>query len=141
MKKLIFLLLLFTAKVSFSQSIGYEMRSNGRSYVMVGYDHFELRHRTDLSENRITYRYNLNFNHDKMCLSVPLHYKIEKNHPTLEPRLVYKMKNCSVWVQQEFDLNELDNLAVAVDVPYKNYRFRAGWDTSKTIRFRFLIKL
>ena len=45
---------------SYSQgAVGYEMRTNGKSYVSFGYKGFELRHRTTLGENRISYRYNI----------------------------------------------------------------------------------
>lgn len=118
------------------------MRTNGNSYITSSYKGFELRHRTDLQENRVTYRYNIH-KENKLYLSVPLHYKIEKHQLTLEPRLTYKLDNCSIWVQQEFWYHEIDNLAVAIDIPSSNgkMKYRAGWDTSNTIRFRLTINI
>ncbi|MFM1912253.1 MAG: hypothetical protein RIR51_91 [Bacteroidota bacterium] len=49
----------------FSQELGYELRTNTKSYLYFGYSGFELRHRTDLKENRITYRYNINLDKKK----------------------------------------------------------------------------
>ena len=39
------------------------------------------------------------------------------------------------------DFDEIYNLAIATDIPYKNYVYRVGWDTSNTIRFRISIKI
>jgi len=50
---LIVLLMLFTQSV-LSQSIGYEMRTNDKSYIAITYKGIELRHRTDDLENRFT---------------------------------------------------------------------------------------
>jgi len=140
MKQLITVLFLFVVAKSYSQSLGYEMRTNDRSYIAVGYGHFELRHRTDLDENRFTYRGNVKMD-EHFTLSVPIHYKIEKHDPTLEPRFVYKTGNYSVWVQHEFWYDHSDNTAIAVDIADNNIRYRVGWDTSKTVRFRILVKL
>ena len=74
---LIVLLMLFTQSV-LSQSVGYEMRTNDKSYIAITYKGIELRHRTDDLENRFTYRHNFWKETSKLYLSVPLHYKIEK---------------------------------------------------------------
>ena len=47
--------MLFTQSV-LSQSVGYEMRTNDKSYIAITYKGIELRHRTDDLENRFTYR-------------------------------------------------------------------------------------
>ncbi len=144
---LTFLMLLFSCSL-LSQKIGYEMRTNGKSYITFSHKitekgGLELRHKTKLDENRVTYRHNFNFTESPIIFSVPLHYKIENNQPTFEPRLIYKFEKFKLWVQQEFWYDKLYNLAVAVDIPYKNNKFtyRIGWDNSKTIRFRFSIKI
>jgi len=125
--------------LSFSQAVGYEMRTNGKSYMAFAYKGFELRHRTSLDENRFTYR--KNFKIDKrIVFSVPLHYKVEKSEPTLEPRLVYKSEKFNVWIQKEFWIDERMNTAIAVDIPYKNYQWRIGWDDSNTFRWRLMYK-
>ena len=139
MKKILFILFSLLTVNSYTQNLGYEMRTNGKSYLTSSYKGFELRHRTDLDENRVTYRYNIH-KENKVYLSIPLHYKIEKHAPTLEPRLVYHTDKCAVWVQQEFWYNEWDNLAVAIDIPNNNMKYRIGWDTSNTIRFRLTLK-
>ena len=142
MKKLITVLLLLVAAKSYSQNLGYEIRTNGRSYLTSSYKGFELRHRTDLQENRFTYRYNLH-KENKVYLSVPLHYKIEKNHPTLEPRVICKFNKFNIWIQQEFWYHEIDNLAVAVDITSSNkkMKYRVGWDNSNTVRFRLTVNI
>ena len=63
---------------AYSQSVGYEMRTNDKSYIAITYKGIELRHRTDDLENRFTYRHNFWKETSKLYLSVPLHYKIEK---------------------------------------------------------------
>ena len=138
-KALIILFSLLTINL-YSQNLGYEIRTNGKSYLTTSQSGFELRHRNDLQENRVTYRYNIH-KENKMYLSVPLHYKIEKHTPTLEPRLVYHADKYTIWVQQEFWYQEWDNLAVALDVSKGNMKYRIGWDTSKTVRFRLTIKI
>ena len=135
---------LFTNNI-FSQKIGYELRTNSKSYLTISHNihnkgGLELRHKTDLGENRFTYRHNFKVT-DKVVFSVPLHYKKEKNEPTWEPRLIYKFEKFKLWAQQEFWFNEIYNLAIATDIPYKNYVYRIGWDTSNTIRFRISIKI
>jgi len=141
MKKILVLLLLSsTTFIVKAQRIGYEMRTNGKSYLYSDYKNFELRHRTDSKENRITYRQNIKLD-NHITLSIPLHYKIENNLPTLEPRFVYKQNNTSVWVQQEFGTDRLYNFAVAVDIKDNNVYYRVGWDSSNTVRFRVLIKI
>jgi len=136
---LIILFLLFTQSV-LSQSIGYEVRTNNKSYHGFFYKGLELRHRTDRSENRFTYRRNFWKETSKLYLSVPLHYKVEKNEPTLEPRLLYKFPKFKLWVQKEFWYNSNKNTAFAIDYPYKDFTYRFGWDTSNTVRFRLKYK-
>jgi hypothetical protein len=140
MKKALFILFSLLTVTSYAQNLGYEMRTNGKSYLTTSQSGFELRHRTDLQENRVTYRYNIH-KENKLFLSVPLHYKIEKHAPTLEPRLVYHADKYSIWVQQEFWYHEWDNTAVALDISKGNMKYRIGWDTSKTVRFRLTVKI
>ena len=134
------MMLMLTSFVVKAQKVGYEMRTNERSYFCASYDHFELRHRTDLKENRVTYRHKTNLT-EHFILSIPLHYKIECHIPTLEPRFIYKWDNKALWIQQEFGLNEWYNYAVALDFNKGNYYYRVGWDNSNTYRFRVSIKL
>jgi len=145
MRLLLTFFLLLMTKFSYSQTIGYEIRTNERSYLTLSHKikngGLELRHRFDLKENRVTYRQNFLFYERPIVFSVPLHYKIEKNQPTFEPRFIYKFEKFNLWVQQEFWFDELYNMAFAVDIPYKNYKYRIGWDNSNTVRFRFSIKL
>jgi len=137
---LIGILLLFTNLAFGQNKMGYEMRTNGKSYLAIQHKGFELRHRTDLKENRFTYRHN--FKVDKhIDLSVPLHYKVEKEEPTLEPRLVYKFDKFKVWVQKEFNHIRWCNTAIAIDIPKGNVTYRIGWDDSNTFRFRTMIDL
>jgi hypothetical protein len=142
---ILFNLLLIWGCIGRSQKIGYELRTNGKSYLTISHKihdkgGLELRHKTDLGENRFTYRHNFKVA-DKVVFSVPLHYKREKNEPTWEPRLIYKFDKFKLWAQQEFWFDEIYNLAIATDIPYKNYVYRVGWDTSNTIRFRISIKI
>ena len=109
-----------------SQKIGYELRTNNKSYLTISHKihdrgGLELRHKTDLGENRFTYRHN---------------FKIGNS-----PRFIYNFKKFKLWAQQEFWFDEIYNLAIATDIPYKNYVYRVGWDTSNTIRFRISIKI
>ena len=119
--------------------MGYELRTNNKSYIAFAYKGLELRHRTDLKENRFTYRHNMEVG-KKVVFSLPLHYKVEKNQPTLEPRLVYKFEKFKVWIQKEFNHNELMNTAIAVDIPLNGFEYRLGWDDSNTVRFRIIRK-
>ena len=145
MKYLLTLLSLLCINFMSAQKLGYELRTNGKSYFTISHKlhdkgGLELRHKTNLGENRFTYRQNFSFKNTPLTFSVPLHYKVEQHEPTLEPRLIYKLDKCKIWVQQEF-WDELYNLAVATDITYKNYIYRLGWDTSNTIRFRISIKI
>ena len=140
MKKLLMVLvLLLINSLAYSQKIGYELRTNGRSYIATGYKGFELRHRSDLKENRLTYRAKVKLS-SRFVFSIPLHYKFEKQQPTLEPRIIYKFDTFSLWVQQEFNHQEIMNAAVAVDIPVNSFTYRVGWDTSNTFRFRLVRK-
>ena len=143
MKYLILLLTLLPLTLK-AQKVGYEIRTNGKSYLTVSQkvlgNSLELRHRSDLKENRVTYRHNLSINDSsKWVLSIPLHYKIENKEPTLEPRLIYKFDKFKLWVQHEFNHKESMNTAFAVDVKVGNLYYRVGWDTSNTIRFRISV--
>ena len=143
--------LILTLRVCFSlnlkaQKVGYEIRTNERSYLTVSQKVFgnslELRHRFDLKENRETYRHNFSIiDSSKWVLSIPLHYKIESEVPTLEPRLIYNFSKFKLWVQHEFNHKESMNTAIAVDVKVDKLYYRIGWDTSNTVRFRISIKI
>jgi len=146
MKYLLIILSLFCTNLGFTQKLGYELRTNGKSYITISHKihengGLELRHKTNLGENRFTYRHNFTFGESPIVFSVPLHYKVENNEPTFEPRLIYKFEDFRLWAQQEFWYCKLYNLALALDIPYKNYTYRIGWDNSQTIRFRFSIKI
>ena len=141
MKKLLFVLFFIVTRTLPAQSVGYEMRTNHKDYLFVNYEHFELRHKTDLSENRVTYRQSVDLKKDKVIFSVPLHYKIENHILTLEPKLSYKYKNYALWTEYEFWYHHHYNAVIAVDVTKNNIQYRAGWDTSNTFRFRVLVKL
>lgn len=140
MRKLFFILMMLISLSSFSQSVGYETRTNGKSFLQFNYKQLEFRHKTDNLENRITYRH-LIYNSHRLQFTIPLHYKIEKDLFTLEPKLVYKTKKFNVWGEKEFSYNTMYNMAMGIDIPYKNYQYRFGWDDSKAFRFRFLINL
>ena len=140
MKHLLTVLLILFSQSLLSQSMGYEMRTNGKSYIAVTFKGFELRHRSDDLENRFTYRHNFWKETSNLYLSVPLHYKIEKNEPTLEPRLLYKFPKFKLWIQKEFWFNSNKKAAIAIDYPYKDFTYRVGWDTSNTFRFRLKYK-
>ena len=136
-----------------AQKVGYEARTNGRSYLTMSLNfkdafkslenspfNVEWRHRVDLMENRVTLRHKLPIG-DKFVLSVPLHHKIEKIEPTLEPRFIWKAgKNVNFWTQHEFNHLEQKNTAFATDISVNKFLLRAGWDTSSTFRFRISYK-
>ena len=136
-----------------AQKVGYEARTNGKSYLTMSLNfkdafkslenspfNVEWRHRVDLLENRVTLRHKLPIG-DKFVLSVPLHHKIEKIEPTLEPRFIWKAgKNINFWVQSERSLTEQKNTAFATDIAVDKFLLRAGWDTSSTFRFRISYK-
>jgi len=123
-----------------SPSIGYEMRTNGKSYLSLSYKGITLRHRSDKLENRITYTRSFFKDVSKLYLSVPLHYKIEADRISLEPGLLYKFPNFTLKVQKEFWYKLNENTAVVFDLPYKDFTYRVGWDTSNTVRFRLKYK-
>jgi len=77
----------------------------------------------------------------RFTLRLPLYYKFEKRQPTFEPRLYYNFKKFKIWTQTEFAIDERKNTAFAIDIPYENYSFRFGWDTSDTFRFAISVKL
>ena len=136
---LILLILIFVTTTTYSQKISYEFRKNGKAYISTSYAGFEIRHRTDKEENRFTYRYKMPVS-EKLTLSLPLHYKIEKDQATIEPRLMYKLEKVSLWVQKEFNHEENMNAAFGLDIPVKDFTYRVGWDSSNTIRFRLMKK-
>ena len=150
MKKLVFVLLLFTS-ITYSQSkesketkplssIGYEMRTNGKSYLSLSYKGITLRHRSDKLENRITYKRNFFKDSSKLYLSIPLHYKVEDDQLSLEPSLTYRFPKFSLLIQKEFWYKLNEDAAIVLDYPYKDFTFRVGWDTSDTFRFRLKYK-
>ena len=140
MKKYLFLLiLLLITSTTYSQKIGYEFRTNGKSYLSTSYAGYEIRHRTDREENRFTYRYKMPVS-KKLTLSIPLHYKVEKDQATLEPRLMYKLEKVSLWAQKEFNHEENMNAAFGIDIPVKDFTYRVGWDSSNTVRVRLAKK-
>ena len=132
-------LIIITTSTTYSQKIGYEFRTNGKAYISTSYAGFEIRHRTDKEENRFTYRYKMPVS-EKLTLSLPLHYKIEKDQATIEPRLMYKLEKVSLWVQKEFNHEENMNAAFGVDIPVKDFTYRVGWDSSNTVRVRLAKK-
>jgi hypothetical protein len=132
-------LIIITTSTTYSQKIGYEFRTNGKAYLSTSYAGFEIRHRTDKEENRFTYRYKMPVS-EKLTLSLPLHYKIEKDQATIEPRLMYKLEKVSLWVQKEFNHEENMNAAFGVDIPVKDFTYRVGWDSSNTVRVRLAKK-
>ena len=134
-KYLLLLILIFITTKTYSQKIGYEFRTNGKAYISSSYAGFEIRHRTDKEENRFTYRYKILVS-KKLTLSLPLHYKVEKDQATLEPRLMYKLEKVSLWAQKEFNHEQNMNAAFGIDVPVKDFTYRIGWDSSNTVRVR-----
>ena len=123
-----------------SPSIGYEVRTNGNTYLSLSYQGLILRHRSDKLENRISYKRNFFKDYSKIYLSVPLHYKIEEEQLSLEPAIVYQFPKFKLVVQKEFWYKLNDNAAVVLDFPYKDFTYRVGWDTSNTVRFRLNFK-
>ena len=134
-KYLLLLILIFITTKTYSQKIGYEFRTNGKAYMSSSYARFEIRHRTDKEENRFTYRHKILVS-KKLTLSLPLHYKVEKDQATLEPRLMYKLEKVSLWAQKEFNHEQNMNAAFGIDVPVKDFTYRIGWDSSNTVRVR-----
>ena len=132
-------LIIITTSTTYSQKIGYEFRTNGKAYLSTSYAGFEIRHRTDKEENRFTYRYKMPVS-ENLTLSLPLHYKIEKDQATIEPRLMYKLERVSLWVQKEFNHEENMNAAFGLDIPVKDFTYRVGWDSSNTVRVRLAKK-
>ena len=84
---LIIIILLISSFNLNAQSIGWEGRTNGKEYLKIGFKGFELRHRTDESENRVTFSKKI-WKDKKVSLKIPVHYKFEKEQPTIEPRIV-----------------------------------------------------
>ncbi|MEK9755979.1 MAG: hypothetical protein VW371_03020 [Bacteroidota bacterium] len=135
---IVFCFVFFSTNI-YSQKIGYEFRSNGKAYISTSYAGFEVRHRTDKEENRFTYRYKI-LDTEKLTFSLPLHYKVEKEIATFEPRLKYHIKKFSLWAQKEFNLEENMNAAFGIDIPINDFTYRIGWDSSDTVRFRLVKK-
>ena len=101
MKKLA-LVFLLSISIAYSQtnesmqakslsSIGYEMRTNGKSYLYLSYQGIILRHRSDKLENRITYKRSFFNDSSNLSLSIPLHYKVEEDQFSLEPALALSL--------------------------------------------------
>ena len=122
------------------QSIGWEVRTNNKEYLKVGIGDFALRHRTDESENRVTFSKSV-WKDKKVSLKIPIHYKIEKEIPSFQPRITYKMSDIKLWVQTEFWFDESYETAFVIEKPYNKYSFLAGWDTSDAFRFGLSYKL
>jgi len=123
-----------------AQSIGWEGRTNGKEYFKFNLKGFELRHRILGNENRITYAKKF-FKNKKVSLKIPVHYKFEKEIPSLEPRLILNLNEFKIWIQKEIWIKKNYNAAIAIDYPFKHYSFRIGWDTSDSFRFGFNYKL
>ncbi len=150
MKKLA-LVFLLSISIAYSQtnesiqdkslsSIGYEMRTNGKSYLSLSYQGIILRHRSDKLENMITYKRSFFNDSSNLSLSIPLHYKVEEDQFSLEPALAYQFSKFKLVVQKEFWYKLNDNAAIVLDFPYKDFTYRVGWDTSNTVRFRLNFK-
>lgn len=138
--KYLFLTSIIFSSFSFGQSIGWEGRTNAKEYLNIGFKGFELRHRTDEGENRLTYARKF-FKDKKVSLKIPIHYKFEKEQPTLEPRVILNLEKFKIWAQKELWIEENYNAAFAIDYPHGDYSFRFGWDTSETFRFGISYKL
>ena len=69
-----------------AQKIGWEVRTNNKEYLKASIGDFALRHRTDESENRVTFSKSI-WKDKKVSLKLPIHYKIEKELPSLQPRI------------------------------------------------------
>jgi len=150
MKKLA-LVFLLSISIAYSQtnesiqdkslsSIGYEMRTNGKSYLYLSYQGIILRHRSDKLENRITYKRSFFNDSSNLSLSIPLNYEVEEDQFSLEPALAYQFSKFKLVVQKEFWYKLNDNAAIVLDFPYKDFTYRVGWDTSNTVRFRLNFK-
>lgn len=124
----------------FGQSIGWEVRTNNKEYIKASIGDFALRHRTDESENRVTFSKNF-WKDKKISLTIPFHYKIEKKTPSFQPRATYKMTDLKFWVQTEFWFGENYETVFAIEKPYNKFSFFAGWDTSDAFRFGLSYKL
>ncbi len=138
--RIFFCLLITFSSFSFGQSISWEGRTNGTEYLKIDFKGFELRHRTDEGENRLTYAIKF-FKDKKVSLKIPIHYKFEKEQPTLEPRVILNLEKFKIWAQKELWIEENYNAAFAIDYPHGDYSFRFGWDTSETFRFGISYKL
>ena len=139
MKYYLFFGLVFLTSFLCAQSVGFEARTNGNSYLSLFYKGFESRHRTRLDENRFTYRLNLPMN-ERVGISIPIHHKLEKNQTTLEPRIIVNLNKYKLWVQNEFWFDEPMNTAFAIDYKKKSITYRMGWDTLNTFRCRVKYK-
>lgn len=143
LKKIISFLLFFLLihlKSAYSQSIGWEARTNNKEYIKASFGDFALRHRTDENENRVTFSKSV-WKKKKVSLKLPIHYKIEKELPSFQPRITYKMTNTKLWVQTEFWFDKSYETAFAIEKPYKKFSFFTGWDTSDAFRFGVKYKI
>jgi len=122
------------------QSIGWEVRTNNKEYLKASIGDFALRHRTDESENRVTFSKSV-WKDKKVSLKIPIHYKIEKEIPSFQPRISFKMSDIELWAQTEFWIDESYDTAFAIEKSYNKYSFFAGWDTSEAFRFGLSYKL
>jgi hypothetical protein len=136
----LFIVMVIMSITVFSQSVGYETRTNESEYLKIGFKSFELRHKTNNLENRLTYSKKI-WKDRKLTLRLPLHYKFESELMSFEPRLYLNLNGFQLWSQTEFTKDERLNTAFAIDIPYNKYKFRFGWDTSDTFRFGVGLKL
>ena len=139
-KPLIIIILLINSYNLCGQSIGWEVRTNNKEYFKASIGDFALRHRTDESENRVTFSKKI-WKDKKVSLNIPIHYKIEKEIPSFQPRITYKMNDLKFWVQTEFWFDESYETAFVIEKPYNKHSFFAGWDTSDAFRFGLNYKL
>mgnify|MGYP003652866246 CR=1 FL=1 len=77
MKHILIVLVMLCTQILHAQSAGYEMRTNGKSYIAVTFKGIELRHRTDDLENRFTYISFLNSNYGFRKSSGTIQIKME----------------------------------------------------------------
>lgn len=138
--RILFYILIIVSTFSYGQSIGWEGRTNEKEYIKIGFKGFELRHRTDEGENRLTYGKKI-WKDKKVTLKIPIHYKFEKQITTLEPKVYLNFEKFKLWGQKEFWFDENYVAAFGIEAPYENYSFYAGWDTSETFRFGVSYKI
>ncbi|MDG2397266.1 MAG: hypothetical protein P8M03_06395 [Flavobacteriaceae bacterium] len=135
-----FLFFILINTFCFGQKFGWEGRTNGKEFLKIGFKNFELRYRTNNSENRLSFSQKI-WKDKKVTLKIPLHYKFEKEITTLEPKLYFNFEKFKLWMQKEFWVNLNSLAAIGVESPFENYTFYVGWDTSETFRFGLSYKI